>query len=225
MQVKESDDSTLPWLLPVIIVLCVVFFLVIAVLTFYVVRRKRRQEKRYIRGHDYPPLRASSHAPTHQSTIDADTFVKVTSRDESPDVPQQCPTASVVVTPLRKSPYHLDDQVDDDYDDDDGYSNSMPLEGVLGSSGTHGLSIPHNSNHPIPSPYGLGDLPPESLGQLDHYNSLPRSSVRHGVLSSDESLDSTEFAAHHRRNISSGSLPLSNQPLSTPALEVNQYWI
>ena len=180
-------------------------------------------------------MRASSiilAAPEHHlSTIDADTVVKVSSsREDTLEVPQQCPTASVVVTPLRKSPSRPPEDHGEAFDvgyyGDDYMSNSMPPEGVLSSAEIQGLSVARNDDVTMPSPYGLSDFPPGALGDLDHYNSLPRSG-HHAVLSSNDSVDSADIfpPPHHRRNVSSGSLPLTNTQLSTPALELNQYWV
>ena len=228
---QEAEDSLLPWLVPLVVALALVVVFVAAIACYCVIRVCTKRSV-YARGHKSSSSKVSLEVVSsdyHRHIIGTDTTVRVTSsKDDCLEVPQQCPTASVVVTPLRKS-QSFDEQEDEFVDGyyGDGYlSNSMPPEGLLSSSGIQGLSIANERDVTVSSPYGLGEFPPAAMSQLGvYFNSLPRTSRHHRELSSSESSDSAGVVPQHpRRHGSSGSLQSTNQHLSTPALECNQYW-
>ena len=226
------QDTRSPWLIPVVVILAVIVILILVMICLWAVREKK-SDLDYIKGEESPTLKATSAPkyspqPHHQSTIDGDTVVKITSsRTDSFEAPQHCPTASVVVTPLRKvTPFLEDEDFDDGYYGDGYMSNSMPPEGHLAASGLQELSVAQGPIA-ISSPQGFGDYNLDSHGFMDPYNSFPRSigsRIHEELSTSYDSMESAEVGLLPR-NISSGSLPLDNKPLSRPALEVNQFWV
>ena len=224
MQVKDHD-SVYFWLLPLLIALCVVVFIIVLIVCFLICC-KRSKHPTYVKGQESATLKATVLPPAiasyHDCNIDADTVVRITSsRVDSLDLPQQCPTAAVVVTPLRKSTYCVNNDDDDGYYGDGYMSNSMPPDGHL--SGMQDLSVA--SKIATSSPHGLSEFHPDAGLPADDYPPILGADDEE-LSSGDDSLEfgeSDEFVPS--RNHSSASFSLQNQQLSVPRHGVSQYWI
>nr|CAB3234042.1 chondroitin sulfate proteoglycan 4 [Phallusia mammillata] len=229
MEVKDAHDSDLPWLIPLIVAICIILILIIAFVVFCCIRERKLGPSK-VKGHETavksPPTSRKT-KPSHRTDIDAHTHVTVTSRSDTIDSSQRCPTADVVVTPLRGGRPSDDEYDTDTASYDDGYiSNSVPPEGLLAAAGMANFSRIRGPGGVSSSLQGFPD-PPFAVDVTNQ----PMLVNEHGHLyASDDSIlsDGDETDPFVRRNItgSVGSLPLpGGRGLSIAPVKVNQYWV